>query len=125
MLHAVSGCRPTEAKEKNSAGIVWSARTFGGPGAPPASGAYRTLGRAGAPPLFLPPLRLLQPAAQQPSDFGHHPADMGIRSGFQPAPPLRQPQVQAQLVEVSVGVAHAPQHASGMRGLYAAADDDR
>ncbi|MCP4166169.1 MAG: hypothetical protein GY759_09790 [Chloroflexi bacterium] len=38
--HRLRGGRPTEAKEKNSAGSVWSARNDGGTGAPPASGAY-------------------------------------------------------------------------------------
>ncbi len=36
----LAGGRPTEAKEKNSAGPVWSTRNDGGTGAPPASGAY-------------------------------------------------------------------------------------
>ena len=61
--------RRTEAKEKNSAGFVWSARTGDGPGAPPASGIYRSRDVCAGvpPPLYLPRVWRNQPPSKRPT----------------------------------------------------------
>lgn len=48
------------------------------------------------------PLRLLKPAAKQLADLRDYNADMPILPIVQPMPVVRQPQVQAQLVEVRI-----------------------
>ena len=78
---------------------------MGGTGAPPRQAHTEAGGRTGAPPLFsFTCRRLFDPAAQQPPNLGHHLADVLVLAGGEPCPLLRQPQVEPQLVQVSVGV---------------------
>lgn len=87
-------------------------------GALPASGTYKSRGAryAGVPPPKKPsfleklgfscadsPARLAQPAAQQHADFRHQLAGVRVWAAVEPAPFVRQAQVEAQLVQVRVG----------------------
>lgn len=104
-------CSPATAveprrRERNSAGRVWSARRPAWARryrALPAPGAYKRRGIAWLQNPLCPPFGLLEPAAQQLSNFGDHAADMLVLTAAQPMPFEGEAQIEARLIELCIG----------------------
>lgn len=60
-------------------------------------------------------LCLLDPPAQQPPDLGHHIAHVLVLAGRYPAPAQNQAQVEAQRVQVGIGILQVAQ--AGLVGM--------
>lgn len=93
---AGSSCPHEARRHPRNVGRIRRDGRLPGPMGPKASTFPRRL-------MNYSPFGLLQPAAEQPSDFRHHRADVLVLAGAEPLPGVCEPQVQPQPSERGVG----------------------